>query len=195
MSYFSEALSTHMERNGFTNLTFAALTDLNDSDISRWKRGVGSPPSDKALTKILPAVPADVALHLCICWLKDETPESMRARIAIQPVQQSAATDMTREDWQRALDFFIHGCEHNSLMRATLVGLHRLMTKNDATQPRFELKKIISGKDLNPSAEEKEASLVNEDPPAENADDRLKAAIQRAKPKKRSKGNDEQKAG
>lgn len=132
MSYFSEALASHMDRMGWTNLNLSALTGLNDSDISRWKRGVGSPPSDKAISKMLPVLAPEVAIKLCICWLKDETPEEMREKILIQPVRIEDVPDLTREDWQQALEFFTRGCEHNPLLRQTLVGLHKLMTEHEA---------------------------------------------------------------
>ncbi len=126
MSYFSEALDAHMSHSQLTNLALANLSGITDPEISRWRRGERQP-TDKALAKLLPILSPEVALHLCICWLRDETPEDMRPKIVIQPSQWESAVDLSREDWQQALDYFVKGCEHNALLRQTLVGLHRLL--------------------------------------------------------------------
>lgn len=128
MSYFSEALEAHMTQTHLTNLGLAQTSGVADPEISRWRRG-DRQPTDKALAKLLPVLAPEVALQLCIAWLRDETPADMRARIVIQPSKIENVVDLTREDWQQALEFFTKGCEHNPLMRETLVGLHRLMTQ------------------------------------------------------------------
>jgi hypothetical protein len=135
MSYFSEALDAHMSTKSLTNAELGELTGLSHTEFSRWRRDVAQP-TDKALAKLLPVLAPEVALQLCIAWLRDETPADMRSKIVIQPSKIENVVDLTREDWQQALEFFTKGCEHNPLMRETLVGLHRLMTQeHEETSP------------------------------------------------------------
>lgn len=158
MSYFSEAFDSYMEKKQITNLALAKDIDVSDPDISRWRRGLGSPPTEKALKKLLPIMPPEVGLKLCICWLRDRTPEDLREEILIQPARLENSSDLTREDWQQALEYFTKGCEYNPLLRQTLVGMHKLLTESHEVKAADAHELPLAGEDPVPYDVDKNAS-------------------------------------
>lgn len=126
MSYFSESLDAYLSAEKLANRTVADEIGMSDSDVSRWRRGTMQP-TKKALARLLPIMPESVRVPLGVAWLRDECPDLIKEDILVMPAQPAGVADLSRSDWQAAMDYFLANGEHNPLMRETLVGLHRLM--------------------------------------------------------------------
>jgi hypothetical protein len=155
MTHFSQAIDTFAKQADQTNTSLANLTGLSHTDFSRWRRSE-SLPTEKAMAKLVAALPRAQSAALVVCWLRDMVPEDFADVIIIRPkIGEGELKTLTATEWQAALAFFAREGEHNEIIRKTLIGMHQLMT-----QPANKLNEAFANNNESPTGQQDGAGEV-----------------------------------